>query len=76
MKSIAAIRVSIFLFTRSAITFPKYTAIIDTSTSAISVPQSTKTMLYFVPNNPAAICVLSPHSANRIRKNPERKALL
>ena len=76
MKMTAAILVSIFLLIRSAMNFPKYTAIIDTKVRAIMVPQSTITALYLVANNAEAICVLSPHSANRIRRNPEINALL
>ena len=71
----AATLVSSFLLTRSAINFPKYTARIDTKARAIMVPQSTITASYFVPNSPDAICVLSPHSANKIRANPEINAL-
>lgn len=76
MKSTAATRVSILLLIRSAISLPKYTARMETKVSAISVPESTIIGSYFVPNSPDAICVLSPHSANKIRTNPERNALL
>ena len=75
MKMTAANLVSIFLLIRSAITFPKYTAMIDIKVRAIMVPLSIITALYLVPNSAEAICVLSP-SANRMRTNPEINALL
>ncbi len=54
------------------INLPKYTAIIDKITSAEITPKKTINELYFVANNPEAICVLSPISDIKTIPNPDR----
>ena len=71
INKIPVIFVNVSRFTLSEMNLPKYIVIIETKLNAIITPIKTIKPLYLVANNPAAICVLSPHSETKTRIKPE-----